>query len=120
MIHFNFTVSEEDAENIFGCIQSAIASNHECIMVSTVKGDSHDIPAYQRDILYLKELMASMKNKAVEVAPPDLDEVVSKVMGVLDGTYTPAPNEKSLAAEVFKELDATDIEIITLQRRIHG
>jgi hypothetical protein len=62
MIHFDFTVSDEDAENIFGCINLEITHCHVEIMENMVKKNEDGIRWYKKRIEYLKELKLKMLN----------------------------------------------------------
>ena len=67
MIHFNFTVSDADAKNIFTILNNQISRNREEMLELMVKGDEHNMRgAYERDNEYIKELMAKMTNTKVE------------------------------------------------------
>ena len=67
MIHFNFTVSDEDAENILGCIHNEITQCNQNIMKCMVNNDSPEvIIAFRSHIEYLEELILKMTNTRVE------------------------------------------------------
>jgi hypothetical protein len=67
MIHFNFTVSDADAENIFTILNNQIRSNHEEMLELMVKGDAWNMrEAYERDNEYITELIKKMTNTKVE------------------------------------------------------
>ncbi len=67
MIHFNFTVSDADAENIFAILNNQISRNREEMMELMVKGDEYNMrEAYERDNEYIKELIKKMTNTKVE------------------------------------------------------
>ncbi len=67
MIHFNFTVSDADAENIFTILNNQISRNREEMLELMVKGDAWNMrEAYEQDNEYIKELMAKMTNTKVE------------------------------------------------------
>jgi hypothetical protein len=67
MIHFNFTVSDADAENIFTILNNQISRNREEMLKLMVKGDAWNMrEVYERDNEYIKELMAKMTNTRVE------------------------------------------------------
>lgn len=67
MIHFNFTVSDADAENIFTILNNQISRNREEMLELMVKGDAWNMrEAYERNNEYVKELMAKMTNTKVE------------------------------------------------------
>jgi hypothetical protein len=67
MIHFNFTVSNEDAENIFTILNNQIVHNHGKMCKLIAKGDACNmLPAYERDNEYVKELIKKMTNTKVE------------------------------------------------------
>ena len=67
MIHFNFTVSNEDAENIFTILNNQISRNREEMLELMVKGDESNMrAACERDNEYIKQLMAKMTNTKVK------------------------------------------------------
>ena len=67
MIHFNFTVSDADAENIFTILNNQISRNREEMLKLVAKGDESNMrQAYERDNEYIKQLMAKMTNTRVE------------------------------------------------------
>lgn len=65
-IHFDFTVSDADAENIMDCINNCIVNNNRVILKLTVAGDHELVAAYKRDNEYLKKLKLKMKNTRVK------------------------------------------------------
>lgn len=67
MIHFNFTVSDAEAEDIFTILNNQISRNCEEMLELMVKGDSWNMRgAYERDNKYIKELIGKMTNTKVE------------------------------------------------------
>jgi hypothetical protein len=67
MIHFNFTVSDTDAENIFTILNNQIVHNHAKMVKLVANGDEYNmLEAYERDNEYIEELMAKMTNTKVE------------------------------------------------------
>ncbi len=67
MIHFNFTVSDADAENIFTILSNQIARSREEMLELIAKGDESNMrQAYERDNEYIKELINKMTNTKVE------------------------------------------------------
>lgn len=68
MIHFNFTVSDADAENIFNILNNQISRNREEMLKLVAYGSLayNMLEAYKRDNEYIKELMAKMTNTRVE------------------------------------------------------
>ncbi len=67
MIHFNFTVSDAEAEDIFNILNNQISRNREEMLELMVKGDEWNMRgAYERDNEYIKQLMAKMINTKVE------------------------------------------------------
>ena len=67
MIHFDFIVSDVDAENIMGCIQTEIVNCHMKIQKCIVAEDAQKvIDAYNSRIEYLEELKTRMHNSRVE------------------------------------------------------
>ena len=64
---FDFIVSDVDAENIMGCIQTEIVNCHMKIQKCIVANDAQKvIDAYNSRIEYLKELIVKMHNNRVE------------------------------------------------------
>jgi hypothetical protein len=67
MIHFDFTVSDADAENIFDILNNQISRNREEMLELMAKGDVYNMRgAYERDNEYIKELMAKMTHTKAE------------------------------------------------------
>ena len=67
MIHFNFTVSDTDAKNIFTILNNQISRNREEMLELMVKGDAWNMQeAYERDNEYVKALINKMTNTKVE------------------------------------------------------
>jgi len=67
MIHFNFTVSDADAENIFTILNNQISRNREEMLELMVKGDVYNMRgAYERDNEYIKELINKMTHTKAE------------------------------------------------------
>ena len=67
MIHFNFTVSDADAENIFTILNNQIHRNREEMLELMVKGDAWNMrEAYEQDNEYIKGLIGKMANTKVE------------------------------------------------------
>lgn len=71
MIHFDFTVSDADAENIFSMMRDRISANNMKIldhMAQSITQDGHEvcIEAYRRDNEYVEELIKKMTNTRVE------------------------------------------------------
>jgi hypothetical protein len=62
MIHFDFVVSDADAENIFSSINLEINNYHLKIMEDTASGDGSLVDYYKRRIEYLKGLKLKMLN----------------------------------------------------------
>ena len=66
MIHFDFTVSEADAENIFSIIRNQILLNNQKIIDLIGKpGQEHYIEAYRRDNEYVEKLIGQMINARI-------------------------------------------------------
>lgn len=63
MIHFDFTVEDVDAENIFDCINSEIRRCNRRKLSSDIKAE---IEWFERHIEYLKTLKTKMKNTRAE------------------------------------------------------
>jgi hypothetical protein len=68
MIHFNFTVSNEDAENIFTILNNQISRNREEMLELVAYGSLayNMLEAYKRDNEYIKALINKMTNTKVE------------------------------------------------------
>lgn len=69
MIHFDFVVSDEDAENIFGCISSEINRCNDDLLKLVMareffnRDEDHKYADSIKDhIAYLKELKLKMNN----------------------------------------------------------
>ncbi len=79
MIRFDFTVSDEDAGNIFDCINSEISRVHQRLLKNFSKihksDDTKEIERlksesdwYRRHIDYLKRLKDKMTNRRHEIS----------------------------------------------------
>ena len=67
MIHFDFTVSDADAENIMEIMRNQISQNHRKITSLMYEiGKEHYIEAYKRDNEYVEGLIKKMTNTWVE------------------------------------------------------
>ena len=67
MIHFDFTVTDVDAENIFSMMRERINANNMRIIEMIGKtGQENYIEAYRRDNEYVEELIKKMTNTWVE------------------------------------------------------
>ena len=68
MIHFDFTVSDADAENIFTILNNQISRNREEMLKLVAYGslEYNMMRAYKRDNEYIKELIKKMTNTKVE------------------------------------------------------
>ncbi len=68
MIHFNFTVSDADAENIFTILNNQISRNREEMLKLVAYGslEYNMLKAYKRDNEYITELIKKMTNTKVE------------------------------------------------------
>lgn len=68
MIHFNFTVSDADAENIFTILNNQISRNREEMLELVAYGslEYNMLRAYKRDNEYIRELINKMTNTKVE------------------------------------------------------
>jgi ketol-acid reductoisomerase len=68
MIHFNFTVSNEDAESIFTILNNQISRNREEMLKLVAYGSLayNMLEAYKRDNEYIKALINKMTNTKVE------------------------------------------------------
>ena len=66
MIHFDFTVTDVDAENIFSMMHERISANNMRIIELIGKtGQENYIEAYRRDNEYVEELIKKMTNTRV-------------------------------------------------------
>ncbi len=66
MIHFNFTVSDVDAENIISVMRHRIVLNNQQIVEMIGKpGQEEYIDAYRRDNEYVEGLIKKMTNTRV-------------------------------------------------------
>lgn len=66
MVKFEFTLSDADAENLFGCVNSSIGRSNEKILDAMAEQDYALVRAYTADIEYLKELKKKLLNTRVE------------------------------------------------------
>ena len=67
MIHFGFTVSDADAENIFSIMRDRIMMNNQQIIEMIGKPGKEDyIAAYRRDNEYVEDLIKKMSNTRIE------------------------------------------------------
>ena len=68
MIHFDFTVSDADAENIFTILNNQISRNREEMLKLVAYGslEYNMLKAYKRDNEYITELIKKMTNTKVE------------------------------------------------------
>lgn len=67
MIHFDFTVSDSDAENIMEIMRNQITQNNlRIIEMMTYDDKEHYIEAYRRDNEYIEGLIKRMTNTQVE------------------------------------------------------
>ena len=66
MIHFDFTVTDVDAENIFSMMHERISANNMRIIEMIGKsGKEVYIEAYRQDNEYVEELIKKMTNTRV-------------------------------------------------------
>jgi hypothetical protein len=66
MIHFDFTVTDVDAENIFSMMRDRILRNNQQIIEMIGKPGKEDyIAAYRRDNEYVEGLIKKMTNTRV-------------------------------------------------------
>jgi hypothetical protein len=68
MIHFNFTISDADAESIFTILNNQISRNREEMLKLVAYGslEYNMMRAYKQDNEYIKELINKMTNTKVE------------------------------------------------------
>ena len=67
MIHFDFTVSDVDAENILQIMRHHIAMNNKQIIEMISKpGQEEYVTAFRRDNEYVEELIKKMTNTRVK------------------------------------------------------
>ena len=60
-VHFDFTVSAVDAENIMDIMRSAITRNNEKMATAIANGDNESILFLERDTAYIESLICQMK-----------------------------------------------------------
>ena len=72
MIKFEFTVDDQDAANIFNCIQSHIVETMSKAIDERMKGNIDNADWLNKHVLYLKGLMPQMLNTRVN--PGQLDK----------------------------------------------
>lgn len=60
-VHFDFTVSDVDAENIIDIMRSAIARNNEKMATAIANGDNESVLFLKRDTAYIESLIEQMK-----------------------------------------------------------
>jgi hypothetical protein len=65
MIHFDFIVNDEDAENIFDCINAEISKCQ--IKKLLTKSTEAEIVWFDKHVIYLKALKTKMKNHKEEI-----------------------------------------------------
>lgn len=72
MIHFDFTISDAEAENIFSMMHDRIVENNMRIMkiMSENNNNEQRIEAYRRDNEYVEELIKKMTSVRVEKSSP--------------------------------------------------
>ena len=68
MIHFNFTVSDAEAEDIFNILNNQISRNREEMLKLVAYGslEHNMLRAYKQDNEYIRELINKMTNTKVE------------------------------------------------------
>ena len=67
MIHFDFTVSDADAENIISILRNQISrNNHELLFHLDKPDEKHWVERYKRDNEYVEGLIKKMTNTRVE------------------------------------------------------
>lgn len=66
MIHFDFIVPDEDAENIMRIMQAAVSVQDEHILNCIVDGDQSSLRWHQEHKQYILGLMHRMTNKRVD------------------------------------------------------
>lgn len=68
-LHFNFYLSDTDAENLFGIIQNQINRNHIDIQEAIANSDSTKIEALRADNVYIQNLKKRLLNTRITDAP---------------------------------------------------
>lgn len=66
MIHFDFIVSDADAEIIFDGIQELIVNSLQTQMKATTKQDKEMVASCEQNIKYLEELQTKMQHTRVK------------------------------------------------------
>lgn len=66
MIHFDFTVSDVDAENIIDIMRSAITRNSVKMLKAIQQHDNDSILFLERDTEYIESLISKMHNTRVK------------------------------------------------------
>ena len=59
-VHFDFTVSNADAENLHQCISTQLSHSHEGLQEAMMANDLVKVECYKKDIKYLNELRTKM------------------------------------------------------------
>lgn len=65
MIHFDFSLEDVDAENLFRIIRSEIDYNNIKIVDAIANGDEQTVLMYRRDNEYIKSLLRKMCNQKI-------------------------------------------------------
>lgn len=68
-VHFNFVVSEDDADTIFSCIQNSVlnAKERSCGLHSlSFPWSKQEKLWFKKHAKYLEKLMSKMKNKSIK------------------------------------------------------
>ena len=72
-VHFDFVVSDVDAENIMNIMQTAITRNSVAISKAVIRGDNNMVLSLERDIAYIESLIEQMKTKSCDVDTSEFD-----------------------------------------------
>lgn len=65
MIHFNFIVEDEEAEEIYECMKEGITQAHLLAMKALIKKDDSEYRYYLKYIEYLEAVKKKMHNTRV-------------------------------------------------------
>ncbi|MDD5151456.1 MAG: hypothetical protein PHC28_13440 [Flavobacterium sp.] len=66
MIHFDFILSDNDAENLFYLLHRNIIEKHLKIQKAIIDEDTALQKVYENDIIYIEELKSKLINKRIE------------------------------------------------------
>ena len=69
MVHFDFIVSDVDAENIMDIMRSAITRNSVKMLGAIQRGDNDSVLFLERDTAYIESLIEKMSKRVENVKP---------------------------------------------------